>query len=165
MFKCVSLNVNENNKEVEMLDVNPASISSTFAKQPQGAKWGPKKMKKWKRWMKAPFTFKPYNTRDGHNTLVKTKLEDMNIMVLLTLSNKQLVFVEAKEYCQLHQNDELWKLQTHLTPSTSTITTDKTSMATQPHYKTPCSTITSLATIVNDQGGIGNNEVPLIVNF
>lgn len=57
--------------------------------------------------MKAPFTFKPYNTRDGPNTLVKTKLEDMNIMVLLTLSNKQLVFVEAKEYCQLHQNDEL----------------------------------------------------------
>ncbi len=57
--------------------------------------------------MKAPFMFKPYNTRDGHNTLVKTKLEDMNIMVLFTLSNKQLVFVEAKEYCQLHQNDKL----------------------------------------------------------
>jgi hypothetical protein len=86
-------------------------------------------------------------------------------MVLFTLSNKQLVFVEAKEYCQLHQNDKLWKLQTHLTPSRSTITTNKTSMATQPHYKTPCNTITSLATIVNDQGGIGNNEVPLIVNF
>jgi hypothetical protein len=38
-------------------------------------------------------------------------------------------------------------------------------MATQPHYKTPCNTITSLATIENDQGGIGNNEVPLIINF
>jgi hypothetical protein len=57
--------------------------------------------------MKAPFMLKPYNTRDGHITLVKTKLEDMNIMVLLTLLNKQLVFVEAKEYCQLHQNEEL----------------------------------------------------------
>jgi hypothetical protein len=30
--------VNKNNKEVEMLDANPASISNTFAKQPQGAK-------------------------------------------------------------------------------------------------------------------------------
>lgn len=57
--------------------------------------------------MKAPFTLKPYNTRDGHSRLVKTKLEDMNIMVLLTLSNKQLVFAKAKEYCQLHQNEEL----------------------------------------------------------
>jgi hypothetical protein len=38
-------------------------------------------------------------------------------------------------------------------------------MATQPHHKTPCNIIISLATIVNDQGGIGNNEIPLIINF